>query len=72
VVDHRYAEPGRYDVSLVVANTAGTSTEKVSTGSGLLRNGGTSAVAESTVSVGPAIAPPASAATRRVTPAFAG
>jgi PKD repeat protein len=59
-IDHEYETAGTYDVTLTVADAAGTSTTKVFTGQATLRNGGPEAQVSQEVVVGqgPVVATP--------------
>ncbi len=57
VVSHLYSFPGKYQVTLTVENSAGTSTTPVFTGRTMSRNGGGSAQLSQWVEIAPA-APP--------------
>ncbi len=54
VVSHTYAVPGNYTVTLVVTNSAGTSTLEIYTPPSIIINGGPSALSMQTITIIPA------------------
>lgn len=51
VIAHVYAMPGNYTVTLIVTNSAGTSTTQVFTGQTMNRNGGPPAILSQTITI---------------------